>query len=223
MKTLKSLFIIGFVFAVSAVAQAQESKYSTFYYQRTSLFDVLPVTADDIVFLGNSITNGGEWCELFGDPHVKNRGISSDTTESVYDRLDQVVAGHPRKIFLMIGVNDLARGRTTAEIAAGIRAIAERIVNESPATRLYLQSMLPVNDCYGRFEGHTSRYRQIPEINTEIQRIAADVGAVYVDLFSSFAMPDSGKMRPELTNDGLHLMGAGYLLWRQIVTPYVTE
>ena len=223
MKQCKYLWIICLSFAGALSVHAQEAKYSTFYYQRTSLFEVLPVTADDIVFLGNSITNGGEWSELFGDPHVKNRGISSDTTESVYDRLDQIVAGHPKKIFLMIGVNDLSRGRTTEEIAAGIRAIAERIVNESPATRLYLQSMLPVNDCYGRFEGHTSRYRQISEINTEIQRIATDLGAVYIDLYTSFALPDSGKMRPELSNDGLHLMGAGYLLWRQIVMPYVTE
>ena len=123
----------------------------------------------------------------------------------------------------MIGVNDLSRGRTTEEIAAGIHAIARRIVTESPSTRLYLQSVLPVNDCYGRFEGHTSRYRQISEINTEIQRIATDLGAVYIDLYTSFALPDSGKMRPELSNDGLHLMGAGYLLWRQIVMPYVTE
>ena len=223
MKSVKSLWITLLLVVIAVAGQAQEAKYSTFYYQRTTLFDVLPVTSDDIVFLGNSITNGAEWSELFDDPHVKNRGISGDTTDGVYDRLNQVVAGHPKKIFLMIGINDVSRGRTTAEIAAGIRAIAERIVAESPATRLYLQSVLPVNDCYGRFEGHTSRYRQVAEINAEVQRIAADTGAVYVDLYTHFAESESGKMRPELTNDGLHLLGAGYLLWREIVTPYVTE
>ena len=204
-------------------AYAQENKYSTFYYQRATLFEMLPVDSDDIVFLGNSITNGAEWSELFNDPRVKNRGISGDTTDGVYDRLAAIVSGRPKKIFLMIGINDVSRGRTTAEISGGIRAIAERIAAESPSTRLYLQSLLPVNDCYGKFEGHTSRYRQVAEINAEIQKIATDLGAVYVDLYTRFAEPDSGKMRPELTNDGLHLLGAGYMLWREIVTPYVKE
>ena len=204
-------------------AYAQENKYSTFYYQRATLFEMLPVDSDDIVFLGNSITNGAEWSELFNDHRIKNRGISGDTTDGVYDRLAAIVSGRPKKIFLMIGINDVSRGRTTAEISGGIRAIAERIAAESPSTRLYLQSLLPVNDCYGKFEGHTSRYRQVAEINAEIQKIATDLGAVYVDLYTRFAEPDSGKMRPELTNDGLHLLGAGYMLWREIVTPYVKE
>lgn len=219
----KLLLLFGLSLAIVLNAEAQGGKYSTFYYQRASLFEVLPVTSDDIVFLGNSITNGSEWCELFGDSRIKNRGISGDTTEGVYDRLEPIIAGRPKKIFLMIGVNDISRGRTTAQIADGIRAIAERIVAESPSTRLYLQSVLPVNDCYGMFGSHTSRYRQVPEINAEIQHIAADTGAVYVDLYTPFADPESGKMRPELTNDGLHLLGAGYLLWRDVVTPYVTE
>lgn len=222
----RSKLLLLCAFAVACVFDAkaqQEQKYSTFYYQRTTLFDALPVISDDIVFLGNSITNGAEWCELFNDPRVKNRGISGDTTDGVYDRMTQVVDGRPKKIFLMIGINDVARGRSTAEIAAGIRAIAERIVAESPSTRLYLQSLLPVNDCYDKFGNHTSRYLQVPDINAEIQRIAADTGAVYIDLFTSFADPASGKMRPELTNDGLHLLGAGYLLWRELVTPYVRE
>ena len=223
MKMRNLLLIICLLFAGVQAADAQGGKYSTFYYQRTSLFEVLPVTSDDIVFLGNSITNGAEWCELFSDPYVKNRGISGDTTDGVYDRLNQVVDGHPKKIFLMIGINDVSRGRSTEQIAAGIRAIAERIAAESPSTRLYLQSVLPVNDCYGMFGNHTSRYLQVAEINAEIQKIAADTGAVYVDLYTPFAEPESGKMRPELSNDGLHLLGAGYRLWKEAVTPYITE
>lgn len=219
----KLLLLICLLFVCASSADAQNGKYSTFYYQRASLFEELPVTSDDIVFLGNSITNGGEWCELFGDARVKNRGISGDTTDGVFDRLEPIITGHPRKIFLLIGINDVSRGRTTAQIADGIRAIAERIAAESPSTKLYLQSVLPVNDCYGMFGSHTSRYRQVAEINAEIQQIAADTGAVYVDLYSHFADPENDKMRPELTNDGLHLLGKGYLLWRDVVNPYVTE
>lgn len=223
MNGIKTLLITALLLAGATVAYAQEGKYSTFYYQRATLFEELPVTSRDIVFLGNSITNGAEWFELFNNRRIKNRGISGDTTDGVYDRLEPITAGHPKKIFLMIGINDVSRGRSTAEIAAGIRAIAEKIKSDSPSTRLYLQSVLPVNDCYGRFEGHTSRYRQVEEINAEIQKIAAEVGARYVDLYTHFVDAQSGKMNPRLTNDGLHLLGAGYMLWKDILTPYVKE
>ena len=45
------------------------------------VFDSLGVDSADIVFLGNSLTNGGEWDELLGMPNAVNRGISGDTTE----------------------------------------------------------------------------------------------------------------------------------------------
>ena len=78
--------------------QAQEQKHSTFYYQRATLFEVLPTSKSDIIFLGNSITNGGEWAELLGNPHAKNRGISGDTTQGVLDRLRELGAGGVREL-----------------------------------------------------------------------------------------------------------------------------
>ena len=97
--------------------QAQEQKHSTFYYQRATLFEVLPTSKSDIIFLGNSITNGGEWAELLGNPHAKNRGISGDTTQGVLDRLSTITKGKPSKIFLLIGTNDLSRGKSVDEVA----------------------------------------------------------------------------------------------------------
>ena len=104
--------------------QAQEQKHSTFYYQRATLFEVLPTSKSDIVFLGNSITNGGEWAELLGNPHAKNRGISGDTTQGVLDRLSTVIKGKPAKIFLLIGTNDFARGKSMDEIVKNVEKIA---------------------------------------------------------------------------------------------------
>lgn len=221
MKSLKLLLVAALVLSVAAT-DAQSGKYQPIYYQRASLFEVLPVTPDDIVFLGNSITNGCEWSELFGSANVKNRGISGDFTERLLERIDPIVAGRPKKIFLMIGINDISRGRTVAEVVDGIARIVSRIRTESPDTKLYLQSLLPVTDYYGMFEGHTSRYRMVPEVNAELQRLAASTGAVYIDLYSAFADSD-GKMKPEYTNDGLHLLGAGYLLWRDCLISYINE
>lgn len=220
MKILVCMMLCLWV-GIGAFAQ-KEGKYSTYYYQRASLFEVLPVDSDDILFVGNSITDGGEWCELFQNPNVKNRGISGDTTQGVYDRLDVLLKGTPAQIFLLIGINNVPRGESADSIAAGIRRIVQRIRQESPATEVLVQSVLPVTPQYGKFDGHTSRWQLVPEINRSVRRLAQEEKVTYIDLFSHFADAE-GKMKPEYTNDGLHLKGNGYLLWKEVVQPFLKK
>ena len=170
MMTHKWIFIL--LLLVSMAGNAQERKYSTFYYQRATLFEELPVTSKDIIFLGNSITNGAEWSELFSNKHVKNRGISGDICMGVYDRLDAVLKGKPAKIFLLIGINDVSRGTSADTIVGYIGMIAAKIKKDSPKTRLYLQSVLPVSDHYNMFKGHTAHWEEVAKINEGLIRLA---------------------------------------------------
>lgn len=210
------------LFAASA-ASVYAQKYSTYYYQKATLFEELPVKSNDIVFLGNSITDGCEWSELFGRPHILNRGISGDTTQGILDRLDAVIGGHPAKIFMMIGTNDIARGVTVDKVIENIGIIIDRTLAESPSTMLYIQSILPVSARFEMFGGHTSKGKEIREANSRLQALAAEKGVVYIDLHTLFAETESGELKSELTNDGLHLKGAGYLLWRDAVAPYLKD
>src|SRR5574344_564249 len=89
--------------SMTLVAQ-EKYKYNEFYFQRATLFEKLPVGKKDIVFFGNSLTNGCEWHELFNMPNIKNRGISSDVIQGLYDRSESIISGQPKKIFLMSGV-----------------------------------------------------------------------------------------------------------------------
>lgn len=202
---------------------AQERTYSTFYYQRASLFEELPVSHKDIIFVGNSITNGCEWSELLNNKHVKNRGISGDIAMGVYDRLDPILKGKPAKIFLLVGINDVSRGTSPDTIVYRIGLITEKIKKDSPKTQIYLQSVLPVTDQYKMFGGHTKHWRMIPEINAKIKQLADKQQVTYIDLYSHFVDEKTGKMNPEYSNDGLHLLGKGYLVWRDIVQPYVDK
>lgn len=220
---MKKFVFLMTVLALSLVCHAQERKYSTFYYQRATLFEELPITSKDIVFLGNSITNGAEWSELFQNKNVKNRGISGDICMGVYDRLDAILKGKPAKIFLLIGINDVNRGTPADTIVSRIGMIARKIKADSPKTKLYLQSVLPVTDHYKMFQGHTSRWQVIPEINKGLIRLAEEEGATYVDLYSHFVDEKTGKMNINYTNDGLHLLGKGYMKWVEIVKPYIKK
>lgn len=201
--------------------QAQEQKHSTFYYQRATLFEVLPTSKSDIIFLGNSITNGGEWAELLRNPHAKNRGISGDTTQGVLDRLSTITKGKPSKIFLLIGTNDLSRGKSVDEVAKNVEKIVERVKRESPATKLYVQSVFPVNPKFNKFLGHMNRQKDIAALNAKIKAIAAHHGVTYIDVYKSLVTPSTDVMNPEYTNDGLHLLGKGYLKWVDVLKPYL--
>ena len=205
------------------IKQAEKKRiHSTYYYQRATHFEQLPTSSKDIIFLGNSITDGAEWSELFQSPRVKNRGISGDTTWGVYDRLHTILKGKPRKIFLLIGINDIGRGQNNQYVIDGIERIVKRIKKEAPRTKLYVQSILPVNPIYGKFGGHTSQWRRIPTINQAIREITEREGVTYIDLFSAFA-DSEGKMNKELTNDGLHLLGQGYETWKNVILPYLKK
>ena len=60
-KTMKRLLLLTLLLLGAGRVLAQ----GEYYDQRRSLFEVLPIRSSDIVFLGNSITDGGEWAELF--------------------------------------------------------------------------------------------------------------------------------------------------------------
>lgn len=220
---MRKVLYLFIALAVLTTLSAQERKYSTFYYQRATLFEKLPVYEDDIIFLGNSITNGGEWAELFNDKRVKNRGISGDICMGVYDRLNPILDGKPAKIFLLIGINDINRGASADTIVAQTAKIIDKINCRSPQTKVYLQSILPVNDHFGMFGGHTQHWEMIRPLNESLKELAENKDAVYVDLFSHFISCENDKMDIRYTNDGLHLVGEGYIKWVETVKPYVDE
>lgn len=198
------------------------SKFGYFYKQRATLFDRLPVSSDAIVMLGNSITNGCEWHELLGNPKVINRGISGDIVEGVQTRLASVLAGKPHKIFLMIGVNDVSHDLTADSIANSIGELVHRIRTESPDTRLYLQSCLPINQSFGCYHRLDGKEQVVRDINSQLRQIADREGATWIDLYPLLA-DENGNLNPAYTNDGLHLLGPGYLMWRDAILPYINE
>jgi lysophospholipase L1-like esterase len=196
-------------------------KLLTYYEQRKSTFESMPNDKDEIIFLGNSITEGCEWNELFHDNRIKNRGISADVAEGILLRLEEITESKPLKIFVMIGINDFAFGYSEKEIMQNYKAIIDKIIGDSPKTKIYIQSVLPVNDSYGKFKEHMKFARNILSFNKKIEKLALDNQQIYINLYDSFLL--NNKLKPEYTNNGLHLTGKGYLLWKKLIEQYIND
>ena len=182
------------------------------YDRWVSQFDMYTERQGGIVFLGDSITEGAAWEELFPATLTRNRGISGDTALGVLNRLDQVIALKPEKIFLLIGTNDLGLGISEDVIAGRIEQIAKKLQSALPQTSLYIQSVLP----------RASEYQQrVENLNEQIARRTAD-HAQFIDLYPRF-LADSGNIDTRYSNDQLHLLGTGYEVWRDAIAEKVVQ
>ena len=213
-------FLSGLILTCSGRLETREKEYYPYWNQRASHFKTLPDTEGEIIFLGDSITDGCSWTEMFQNLCVKNRGISGDTTEGVIDRLDEVLESNPDKIFLMIGINDLGGGESADQVINNIKRIVRNIQKKTPETTLILEGILPVNPDFDLFPNYMTKTQEILTVNRELKKFAKKENITYVDLYSLFVNKDN-KLNPEYTNDGLHLLGSGYLIWKKAVEKYI--
>ncbi|MEN8248373.1 MAG: GDSL-type esterase/lipase family protein [Bacteroidota bacterium] len=192
---------------------------TTYWNQKASMYSVLPNQANEIIFLGNSITDRCEWSELFENHNIINRGLSGDRTAGVLNRLQEVIDSNPRKIFIMIGVNDLRHNVGIDSITRNYTKIVETIISESPDTKIFLQSILPVNNIIGKPK--TENY-QVRDMNSRIRAIAEKFNVTYIDIHS-FMVDDAKRLDAQYSEDGLHINGEGYLVWKSVIEKYVNE
>lgn len=219
------LFSIALLF-IALQSEAQQPKWdSTFrpgsYALKVDQFRSYPNSQKDIIFLGNSITAGADWNELLGLPQARNRGISGDITYGVLERLDEVTAGKPAKVFVLIGINDMARSIPDSVILSNYEKIIHRIRKESPTTRIYFNTLLPVNNSFPD-KNHFNKDEHIAALNAGLRKIAAREKITLIDIHDHFLDKDK-KLDKQYTYDGLHLNAAGYTHWASLLKPHIAN
>ncbi len=182
---------------------------------RVSQFERISPPPGRIVFLGDSITDQGAWDGWFPELPTLNRGISGDTVAGVRARLGTAL-NDPTAISLLIGTNDLGgmgTSRKVDDIASQFDDLVGAIRDAAPCASLFVNSVMP------RTKAMVST---IAELNRRYATSTERVGATYVDLWPALAAAD-GALRDEFTADHLHLNGAGYAAWVDVLRPYSAE
>jgi lysophospholipase L1-like esterase len=168
-----------------------------------------------IILLGDSLTEVGPWAELLPGKQIRNRGISGDTTGSLFHRLEEISDAQPEQIFLLIGINDLKGRVPPDEIAANYARILDQLQTGCPNATIYTQSLLPThNDLFA------ANYEEVEQLNEMIAELAQKRTLQHLDLYPHFTI-HGNQPNPAYFTDGLHLTAKGYLRWASLLTPHI--
>ena len=197
---MRNIFIVFLIICGSlfSIVKAQKVTYQStkHYRERVDKFaQMRPVDSLDVVMLGNSLTEmAGDWNVLLKAKRVRNRGISGDDATGMINRLQQITPGKPKAIFLC--------GK-----------VISKITKDTPKTKLYVQSLLPIYEASGRWKTLEGKTNDIPRINELLKTYCEKNNISYINLFDKFVRHGTNEMRKELTSDGLHLSPFGYKIW----------
>lgn len=164
----------------------------------------------DIVMLGDSITFGLNWNELF-NINIVNRGIGGDITEGFLNRLDSIYSASPKKVFIMGGINDIYRGVKVNQIFSNYIKIIEALKSKNIVP--YIQSTL-----YNSARNDLNS--SVTELNNLLKEYAIKNNITYIDLNEKLSKNNS--LISDYTYDGLHLNSNGYKIWKKEIEQYIT-
>jgi beta-glucosidase len=177
-----------------------------------------------LLMIGDSITQGWEgngrevWQKYYGNCHAVNLGIGGDRTQHVLWRLEHgnIDGIHPKLAVLMIGTNNSGRN-TPEQIAAGVKAIVEKMRTSLPTTKVLVLAIFP------RGKDEQDRLRKVNEAaNEKIAKLADGENVFYLDIGKKFLNED-GTLSRDIMPDLLHLSPRGYEIWASSIEPTVAR
>jgi len=186
----------------------------------------------DILFLGDSITDGWHWdtggrklwAKYFAPRHAANFGIGYDRIQNVLWRIEngELDGIDPKVVVLLIGTNNTGNEddgqprNTTPEIIAGISNLVRRIQFHLPQTKIILFGIFP------RGEKNDPLRAQVKAVNAGISKLNDPGKVKFLDIGQKFLAPD-GTLPRELFPDLLHPNEKGYQIWADAINPVLDE
>ena len=173
---------------------------------------------DGVLFVGSSSIR--YWAQMAQDfattPVVINRGFGGSTMADCHHFVRQLVLQYqPRQVMVYAGDNDLAEGRTPAQVLESFQGFVRAVRAELPHARIGYISIKPS-------PARASLLPQVRETNALLQAYVATLpNADFIDIFGPM-LDAEGQARADLYGpDRLHMNAAGYSLWRSVIGPYV--
>jgi len=178
-----------------------------------------PPPARPVVFTGSSSVRMWETLAAdFPDVVVLNRGFGGSQVRDAVWYADEVALRYkPRQIVLYAGDNDIAEGRSAAQVLADTEAFVARIRHAQPGTPIALLGIKP----------SPSRANLLGvqrDANDALRAWAATQRNVaYIDVFTPMLDAEGVPREDLFIADRLHMNAAGYALWKDIIGPFLVR
>lgn len=170
----------------------------------------------DLVFLGDSITQGWEnegkaaWAAHFARHNAVALGFGGDRTENLLWRLrhGELEGMAPKAVVMMIGTNNTGdRLEDPALTVAGVRANLAEIRKRQPQAQVLLLALFPRGE---KPDDLTRRHNA--RINALLPALADGKHIRFLDIGPALMNPD-GSLSKDILPDWLHLSPQGYEIW----------
>lgn len=166
----------------------------------------------DVVFLGDSLTDGYDVKRFYPEYVVLNRGISGDTSVWLEERLDvSLYAVQPKVAVMLIGANNMDK------MLENYESILKSFKENAPNTKIVLLSLTSMSGEWGK-KNQLAAYN-----NVQIKMYAEIYGYEYVDLYSALLNLETGEIYDEYTTDGGHLTEKGYEVLTAQIKPAIQK
>ena len=182
---------------------------------------------DDAVFMGDSLTEDILSYDVM-DKAAVVASIGASTYTALHNRQiaingnktdlawmpERAAASHPKKIYLLFGLNDLCWGSemSKSQFLQYYAALIGAVRSECPGAKIFIQSILPISASAENSRDFPFDNAKIDDYNIAIQGMCAQEGLTYLDVASVLRGPD-GKLPANATDDGAHLRSREYTLW----------
>ena len=178
-----------------------------------------PLPQGAVLFVGSSsIRLWKTLAQDFPEFKVINRGFGGAQASDLVYYADRIVKPYkPATMVIRIGGNDIAAGKSSAQVAADIKVFVAKVRTAVPEVRILF---LALNSAPSRWKNLEKEM----EVNRLIKEyIATTTNMVYVDIFTPMLGPN-GALREELFRaDRLHCSAEGYKVWTSVIRPYLQE
>lgn len=163
-----------------------------------------------VVMFGDSLIFNANWNDELNRNDIYNAGTPGFTTSHfVWLVHDKVIKHKPKICFIEGGINDIGVGIPLTRTFTNFASIIDTLIayNIEPV----LQSTLYINN-----DADTLTNLKVDTLNIYLKNLAKNRSIYFIDLNSSLAV--NGKLKRNLTYDGIHLNTEGYKIWAPKLT-----
>lgn len=178
-----------------------------------------PPAKGGIVFTGSSSIRMLNLPKVFPSLRALNRGFGGSHISEVNHYLDRCVLRYePSTVVFYCGGNDVWDKKTPDQVEEDFTEFRTRLFAKVPEVRLIVMAIRPspARISIRKVEAAMNlRFKKAAEADKRISYIAGSW-----DRF----LEDAGKPKSEFfVADGLHMSAAGYVIWKELLTPLLEE